>query len=88
MSNLGQIDLLHVFEFTIVYKYITKLFYEYHVHIFPGTYVTALTDEQFSYHHAKLFGVYNHLVQDPWNLNAVYIIDTDWNIRKAVGHVS
>ncbi|XP_060596729.1 nudC domain-containing protein 1-like isoform X1 [Ruditapes philippinarum] len=51
-----------------------------------GTYVTALTDEQFSYHHAKLFGVYNHLVQDPWNLNAVYIIDTDWNIRKAVGH--
>ncbi|XP_053401647.1 nudC domain-containing protein 1-like isoform X2 [Mercenaria mercenaria] len=58
----------------------------YSTQVDNGTYSVTLTDEQFSYHHAKLFGIYNHLVKDPWNTNTVYLIDNDWNIRRAVGH--
>ncbi|ESO91066.1 hypothetical protein LOTGIDRAFT_122249 [Lottia gigantea] len=41
-----------------------------------------LTEKQFSYLHSKLYGNYNHLFSDPWNLNTVYYVDSLWNIHQ------
>lgn len=55
---------------------------------FIGVDSVSLTDEQFSYHHAKLFGVFNHIVYDPWCQSSIYLVDEDWNIRHSLAHVS
>ncbi|KAK2721279.1 hypothetical protein QYM36_003531 [Artemia franciscana] len=36
-------------------------------HIQPG-------DEYYSVHHAKVFGLHNHLIKDPWNENSAYFV--------------
>ncbi|XP_067652327.1 nudC domain-containing protein 1-like [Haliotis asinina] len=50
-----------------------------------GIDVSKLTDEQFSYHHAKLLSVHNHLISDPWQPVSVYFVDSDWAIHRAFG---
>lgn len=40
------------------------------------------TDKQYSFLHAQLFGLHNHLVRDPWQPGAAYYIDTNWTIQK------
>jgi len=36
----------------------------------------------FSSHHAKLYGVHNHVFPDPWDQDKVYFCDREWNISK------
>ncbi|XP_041376317.1 nudC domain-containing protein 1-like [Gigantopelta aegis] len=47
-----------------------------------GLDVVKLTDDQYSYHHAKLFGSHNHLISDPWSPDTIYFIDTEWDVRR------
>lgn len=42
----------------------------------------ATSDKQFSYLHAQLFGLYNHLVRDPWHPCTAYYIDNTWTVQK------
>ncbi|RUS88328.1 hypothetical protein EGW08_003899 [Elysia chlorotica] len=42
----------------------------------------AKPSETFSSHHAKLFGLHNHLIRDPWNDDSVYFCDRHWNIGR------
>ncbi|XP_062599810.1 nudC domain-containing protein 1-like [Saccostrea cucullata] len=49
-----------------------------------GIAFTSLSEDQYSYHHAKLFGVHNHLYVDPWNTDCVYFIDSGWSIVQAL----
>ncbi|KAJ8303567.1 hypothetical protein KUTeg_019963 [Tegillarca granosa] len=55
----------------------------YSTKINQGIEEITLSDEQYSYHHAKLFGADNHLVLDQWSPTDVYFIDKDWNVMKA-----
>ncbi|KAJ8978119.1 hypothetical protein NQ317_014174 [Molorchus minor] len=42
-----------------------------------------LTSSQYTLLHAKIYGLHNHLIGDPFDDNgSVYFIDTDWNICK------
>ncbi|XP_078338907.1 nudC domain-containing protein 1-like isoform X2 [Crassostrea virginica] len=45
---------------------------------------TSLSQDQYSYHHAKLFGIHNHLYSDPWNTDCVFFIDNCWGVLQAV----
>ncbi|OWF48809.1 nudC domain-containing protein 1-like isoform X2 [Mizuhopecten yessoensis] len=47
--------------------------------------VVSLGDDQFSFHHAKIYGVHNHLFLDLWSEHtcSVYIIDTDWAVVRS-----
>lgn len=56
--------------------------------IFTGLAFTSLSQDQYSYHHAKLFGVHNHLYLDPWNTDSVFLIDNCWGILQAVSTAS
>ncbi|XP_061163412.1 nudC domain-containing protein 1-like isoform X2 [Saccostrea echinata] len=49
-----------------------------------GIAFTSLSEDQYSYHHAKLFGVHNHLYLDPWNTDYIYFIDSGWSIVQAL----
>lgn len=40
------------------------------------------SDEQYSYIHAKLFSLHNHLFHDPWSKNGLFMIDNKWKIQK------
>jgi hypothetical protein len=51
---------------------------------FSGLDVVKLPDNLYSYQHLKAFGIYNHVHLDPWHTNAVYFIDEQWRIMKAV----
>ncbi|KAK3772897.1 hypothetical protein RRG08_024082 [Elysia crispata] len=42
----------------------------------------AKPSETFSSHHAKLFGLHNHLIKDPWSNDSVYFCDRHWNIGR------
>ncbi|GFR94568.1 NudC domain-containing protein 1 [Elysia marginata] len=42
----------------------------------------AKPSETFSSHHAKLFGLHNHLITDPWNNDSVYFCDRHWNVGR------
>lgn len=55
---------------------------------FLGVDAVALTEEQFSYQHAKLFAIFNHLIHDPWHPNSVYFVDKNWTVQHAVAKVS
>ncbi|KAL4234041.1 NudC domain-containing protein 1 [Mactra antiquata] len=59
---------------------------QYSTKIENGVYNVTLSDDQFSYHHARLLGVQNQIFADPWNLECVYLIDSQWNVIKASGH--
>lgn len=58
----------------------------YSTTITNGVYLTQLEDDQFSFHHAKLLGVCNHLTLDPWDPNSVYYVDSQWNVKQATAH--
>ncbi|GFO43494.1 nudc domain-containing protein 1 [Plakobranchus ocellatus] len=47
-----------------------------------GIDVAKPPESTFSSHHAKLFGLHNHLIADPWNNDSVYFCDTHWNIGR------
>ena len=55
--------------------------------LFAGVSSTELTEDQYSYHHAKIFGVHNQLILDQWNTDHVYFIDKDWNVTEAASDV-
>ncbi|XP_075233666.1 nudC domain-containing protein 1 isoform X3 [Lycorma delicatula] len=42
------------------------------------------SDEQYTYIHAKLFSLHNHLFHDLWSKNSLFIIDTAWKVQKCV----
>lgn len=56
------------------------------IFILPALDVSILTQDQLTLHHTKLFGAYNHLVQDPWVDRSVYFIDTDWAVQNIFIH--
>ncbi|KAK3601670.1 hypothetical protein CHS0354_038237 [Potamilus streckersoni] len=56
----------------------------YNCRVESGVATTSLTDEQYSYHHAKIFGVHNNLISDPWKSNDCYYIDNSWNVRSLI----
>ncbi|WAR13499.1 NUDC1-like protein [Mya arenaria] len=57
----------------------------YSKEINDGVCSKELSDDQFSYHHAKLFGVHNSLVADPWSDGKrAFFIDKQWNIRHTI----
>ncbi|XP_058064405.1 nudC domain-containing protein 1 [Anopheles bellator] len=37
---------------------------------------------QYSYHHARLFGLHNHLVRDPWNSGQCYFVDVAGFVQR------
>ncbi|XP_055638002.1 nudC domain-containing protein 1 [Toxorhynchites rutilus septentrionalis] len=37
---------------------------------------------QYSYLHATLYGLHNHLVRDPWSSGSCYYVDEAWNVRR------
>ncbi|XP_052873775.1 nudC domain-containing protein 1 [Anopheles cruzii] len=37
---------------------------------------------QYSYHHARLFGLHNHLVRDPWNSGHCYFVDVAGLVQR------
>ncbi|XP_069112938.1 nudC domain-containing protein 1-like [Argopecten irradians] len=45
--------------------------------------VVDLSDDQYSFHHAKVYGVHNHLFMDMWSEQSVYFIDRDWSVIKS-----
>lgn len=47
-----------------------------------GVDVVQLSEDQYSVHHVRIFGLTNHLVLDQWNPNTVYFIDQHWNVRE------
>uniref|UniRef100_A0A182M9D2 NudC domain-containing protein 1 n=1 Tax=Anopheles culicifacies TaxID=139723 RepID=A0A182M9D2_9DIPT len=40
------------------------------------------TEEQYSYYHARLFGMQNHLVRDPWATGQCYYIDVTGMVQR------
>lgn len=40
------------------------------------------SDDQYSFLHAKLFALHNHLFRDPWQSNSAYFVDEDWNLQN------
>lgn len=40
------------------------------------------SQSQFSFLHAELFGLHNHLFRDPWHPESAYFVDTAWTIQK------
>lgn len=40
------------------------------------------SEDQYSFMHAHLFSMQNHLVQDPWESNAAYYIDANWVVQS------
>ena len=55
---------------------------------FAGVYSTELSEDQYSFHHAKIFGVHNQLTLDYWNRNHVYYVDKNWNVIECAADVS
>ncbi|XP_060079821.1 nudC domain-containing protein 1-like [Ylistrum balloti] len=45
--------------------------------------VVDLSDDQYSYHHAKIYGVHNHLFLDLWSEQSVYFINTNWAVIRS-----
>lgn len=43
---------------------------------------TFTTDDQYTFLHAKLFSLHNHLIQDPWQECSCYFIDENWTIQN------
>lgn len=39
------------------------------------------SEDQYSFIHAHLFSMHNHLVKDPWESNAAYYIDVNWVVQ-------
>lgn len=39
-------------------------------------------DDQYTFLHAKLFSLHNHLVRDPWLENSCYFLDENWTIQN------
>ena len=56
--------------------------------LFSGVYSTELSEDQYSFHHAKIFGVHNQLLLDQWNKDHVYYVDKNWNVIEAAADVS
>ncbi|KFB38895.1 AGAP000648-PA-like protein [Anopheles sinensis] len=40
------------------------------------------TEQQFSYYHARLFGMQNHLVRDPWATGQCYYVDASGMVQR------
>ncbi|XP_059613236.1 nudC domain-containing protein 1 [Phlebotomus argentipes] len=40
------------------------------------------SDAQYSFLHAELFSLQNHLIHDPWTSDTSYYIDTTWMVRR------
>lgn len=40
------------------------------------------SDEQYTFLHAKLFSLHNHLIHDPWLEYSCYFIDENWTIQN------
>lgn len=40
------------------------------------------SDEQYTFLHAKLFSLHNHLIHDPWMEYSCYFIDENWTIQN------
>lgn len=40
------------------------------------------TDDQYTFLHAKLFSLHNHLIHDPWIEYSCYFIDENWTIQN------
>lgn len=38
-------------------------------------------EDQYSFLHVQLFGLHNHLIQDPWNKSSAYFIDKDFVVQ-------
>lgn len=43
---------------------------------------TFTSDEQYSFLHARLFSLHNHLFRDPWTPNSGYFLDDSWALRN------
>lgn len=43
---------------------------------------TLTSDDQYTFLHAKLFSLHNHLVADPWLEYSCYFIDENWTIQN------
>lgn len=43
---------------------------------------TLTSDDQYTFLHAKLFSLHNHLVVDPWLEYSCYFIDENWTIQN------
>lgn len=43
---------------------------------------TIPSDSQYSFLHAQIFGLQNHLVRDSWSRGSAYFIDENWNVQK------
>lgn len=39
-------------------------------------------ESQYSFLHAQLFSLQNHLIPDPWHTNSAYFIDANWTVQK------
>jgi hypothetical protein len=52
-----------------------------------GLDVVKLPDSLYSYQHLKAFGIHNHIYLDPWHVDAVFFVDEQWRIMKAVMQV-
>lgn len=40
------------------------------------------SEDQYSFMHAHIFSMHNHLVPDPWESNAAYYVDANWVIQS------
>ena len=67
-------------KFVCCQLFLITIYFSIYVSI--GIDVVKLRDDQYSYHHAKLFGIQNHLISDPWSPDCVYFVDTEWDVRK------
>lgn len=43
---------------------------------------TFTSDDQYTFLHAKLFSLHNHLTRDPWLEYSCYFVDENWNIQN------
>jgi hypothetical protein len=46
------------------------------------------SDDQYSFLHAKVFGLHSHLYGDPWAREDVYYIDKRWKVHKSVKNIN
>lgn len=43
---------------------------------------TFTSDDQYTFLHAKLFSLHNHLIRDPWLEYSCYFVDENWSIQN------
>lgn len=43
---------------------------------------TFTSDDQYTFLHAKLFSLHNHLIRDPWLEYSCYFVDENWTIQN------